>query len=147
MVVNSIQPYFNPLWLSDVFITWEILDITASDIDLAPIRCQAITWINDDFLSSGPWGIYIKGILEIQIFSFNKNAFEFVICKMTAILFSPHSVHLWASVVFTMSTMLPIQCLAIFWTIADFLQDCSIFSALAMEYLQGINNGDTGVLL
>ena len=44
--------------------------ITGSGNGLSPVRWQAITWTNDDLLSTGPAGIHFWEILiEIQIFA------------------------------------------------------------------------------
>ena len=59
------------------------LTIIGSDNGLAPGRCQAIIWSNADILL----GTNFSEIsIEIQTFSFKKNAFESVVCKMAAIL-------------------------------------------------------------
>ena len=48
------------------------------------VRCQVITWTNDDLWSVGPLGLY-----EFWIISLTINGYGNVICKMAAILFKP----------------------------------------------------------
>ena len=56
------------------------------DNGLSPVQYQAIIWTNAGILLSGPLGRNFSEILiKIPIFSL-KNAFENVVCKMTAIL-------------------------------------------------------------
>ena len=54
---------------------------------LSPVWCQAITWTNADFLSTGPLGTNFSEIqIKMQNLLINENAFENVVCKMVAIL-------------------------------------------------------------
>ena len=54
---------------------------------LLPVQHQAITLSNADLLLLGPFGTNLNKIwIEIQNFSFIKNVFQDIVCKMTAIL-------------------------------------------------------------
>ena len=65
---------------------------------LLPDRQQAITWTNADLLSIGSLGTKLIDIFiykKIPNFSFKKNAFTQVVCKMVVILFTPQCVNLY----------------------------------------------------
>ena len=67
---------------------------TGSDNGLSPWWHQAITWANAVILLIVPLGTKFSEILvEIVAFSFKKNAFESVVCKMAAMLSQPQSVN------------------------------------------------------
>ena len=58
-----------------------------SDNGLSPVWLQAITWTNNGLLSIGNLGTNFSEIwIKIHNFSFMKNAFEYVVCEMVAIL-------------------------------------------------------------
>ena len=58
---------------------------------LLSILCYVITWTNGDLLSR-LIETNFNEIIEIQTFSMKKMYFEYVICKMAAILLRPHCV-------------------------------------------------------
>ena len=63
------------------------LTIIGSDNGLSPGRHQAIIWGNAGILLIGPLETNFSEILiEIDTFSFNKNAFENGVCEMASIL-------------------------------------------------------------
>ena len=70
------------------------LAIIGADNGLSPDRCQAIIWTNVGILLNGPhrkklqWNFNRNSYIFIQ-----ENAFENVVCKMTAILFRPQYDH------------------------------------------------------
>ena len=69
------------------------LAIIGSDNGLSPGRRQDIIWINAGILLPGPlgknlWNSYRNSIIFIQ-----ENAFESVVCEMTAILSQPQCVN------------------------------------------------------
>ena len=68
---------------------------------LSPVKCQAITWTNADLLLIELSGTNFSEIqIKIEDFSFiKKNAFENVVCEMTAILSSGHEFNAhWISI-------------------------------------------------
>ena len=68
--------------------------IIASDNGMSPDRRQAIIWTNAGMLQIELLRTNLSEILmEIQTFSFRKNAFEKVVCKTTAILSRPQCVN------------------------------------------------------
>ena len=69
------------------------LTIIGSDNGLSPGRRQAIIWTNAGILLIGPLGTSLSEIsIEIHTFSFKKNAFKNVVCRMAAILSRPQCV-------------------------------------------------------
>ena len=68
------------------------LTIMGSDNGFLPSQCQAIIWPNDRMLLVGPLGTNFSEIL-IKILTVSFNAFERVVCGMTAILSQPHCVN------------------------------------------------------
>ena len=60
---------------------------------LPQVRWQAITWSDTDLFSIGPLGTNFCEILnKMQQFSLKKMNFEDIVCKVSAILYSPHDV-------------------------------------------------------
>ena len=73
------------------------LTIIVSDNGLSPSRHQAIIWTNDGILLIRPLGTNFSEILiEIHKISIQENAFENIVCEMTAILSRPQCVKCWS---------------------------------------------------
>ena len=74
------------------------LTIIGSDNGLSPGRRQVIIWTNAGISLIGPLGTNVSEILvKIYTFSFQKNAFENSVRKMTAILPWPQCVNMWSA--------------------------------------------------
>ena len=70
------------------------LTIIGSNNGLSPERRQAIIWTNAGILLIGPLGTnFSENLIEIQIFSFEENTFENVVCEMAVILSGPQCVY------------------------------------------------------
>ena len=90
----------NPLthWGRVMHICIGKLTINGPDNGLSPGRRQAIIWTNAGILLIWPLGTNFSEILiEINTFSFTKNAFENVVCEMPSILSRPQCVKLSAN--------------------------------------------------
>ena len=71
---------------TDAYIWFCKLTTNASDNGLSSGRCQAIIWTNAGIFLIGPLGItFNENFIEINKFSFNKNAFESAVCKMASV--------------------------------------------------------------
>ena len=61
--------------------------VISSGSGLWPVLCQAMTWTSTELLSVGPIETnFIEIAIKIQTFSFQENAFENVVCKISIIL-------------------------------------------------------------
>ena len=69
--------------------------IIGSGTGLLPVRHQANTWTNDDLLWVWPLRRNFSEIIKNIKPFLTKNAFRYVVCKMSAILFSPQCVEWW----------------------------------------------------
>ena len=86
-LINTIQGFDLTHWGRVTHICVGNLNTIDSDNGLSPDRRQAIIWTNAGILSIGPMGINFSEIsMEIQTFSFRKNALKIVVCEMPAIL-------------------------------------------------------------
>ena len=66
-------------WHIYVAMNWVII---GSGSGLAPMWCQAITWINDDLSPTGPQGTHFNEVLfEVWTFSFKKLHLELVLVE------------------------------------------------------------------
>ena len=100
------------------------LTIIGSNNGLSPDRRQAIIWTNAGISLIGPYGANFSEIL-IEILTFPlKNAFENVVCEMTAILSRPQWVNcvMWMSHVYS-HIMQEFNCW-VFWIINHPLDPC-----------------------
>ena len=81
--------------------------IIGSDNDLSPSRRQAIIWTNARILLIRPFTNFSEILIEIHIILIQQNAFENVVCEMSAILSQPQCInslrpsdaymHLWSN--------------------------------------------------
>ena len=70
------------------------IDIIGSDNGLAPGRRQAIIWTNAEICLIWPLGSNLSEIfIEILFFFIQENAFENVVCEISAILSQPRWVN------------------------------------------------------
>ena len=68
--------------------------IIGSDNGLVPVRHQAVIWTNAVLLTNGPLKqTSVKLYWKFQTFSFIKNAFEYVVWKISTILSRPQRVN------------------------------------------------------
>ena len=74
----------------------KILSCPRPDNDLSPCRHKAIIWINDGILSIGLLETNLSEILITILHIFiHENAFQNVVCEITATLSQPQCVKLW----------------------------------------------------
>ena len=85
------SPLRHTLEPADVYTSVNWVNIGSSN-DLAPDRCQAITWINDDLLSTGSLGTNFSAKFELKHKTFLSRK-GIVVCQMSAILFRPPCVY------------------------------------------------------
>ena len=79
-------------WMTQICVSKQTM--IGSDNGLSPERHQAIIWTNAGILLIGPLGTNFSEILnKTHIFSFKKNAFESVVCEMSAIFSRPQCVN------------------------------------------------------